>query len=207
MLFYGLETLLYQGIKLYFAVSIFSDYFNIVKMKIKILYHIVKAPRAGGQAMNKEEQVIMGVKDLLNKMAWLNKSKMEDSLKGYKASEVHCIEYIGKNADSNVTKLAESQYMTRGAISKLTKKLVKKGLIESYQKPDNKKEIYFRLTEQGKAINKIHEDLHKEFQERDKAVFEQVTEEQFDSMLRFVEKYSRHLDSEIKKQGIDIKSE
>jgi len=154
--------------------------------------------------MNKEEQVIMGFRDLYNKMVFLNKFKMEDSLKGYKSSEVHCIEYIGRNVDSNVTKLAESFYMTRGAISKITKKLIKKGIIESYQKPDNKKEIYFRLTEQGKIINKVHEELHKEFQERDKAVFEQVTEEQFDIMLSFVEKYSRHLDAEIKKQGVNI---
>ncbi|WP_029191887.1 MarR family transcriptional regulator [Paenibacillus elgii] len=157
--------------------------------------------------MNKKEQVIMGFRDLFNKMVWLNKFKMEDRLKGYKPSEVHCIEYIERNVDSNVTKLAESLYMTTGAISKITKKLIKKGLIESYQKPDNKKEIYFRLTEQGKVINKIHEELHKEFEERDKAVFEQVTEEQFDSMLSFMEKYSRHLDAEIKKQGIDFNSE
>ena len=154
--------------------------------------------------MNKEEQVIMGFRDVYNKMVFLNKVKMEDSLKDYKSSEVHCIEYIGKNVDSNVTKLAESFYMTRGAISKLTKKLIKKGIIESYQKPDNKKEIYFRLSEQGEAIDKIHEELHKEFQERDKAIFEQVTEEQFDIMLSFVEKYSRHLDAEIEKQGVDI---
>ncbi|SCI68463.1 MarR family [uncultured Clostridium sp.] len=156
--------------------------------------------------MNKEEQVLMGFRDLFNKMVWLNKFKMEDSLKSYKSSEVHCIEYIGRNVDSNVTKLAESFYMTRGAMSKITKKLLKKGIIESYQKPDNKKEIYFRLTEQGKEVYKIHEKLHKEFQERDKVVFEQITEEQFDSMLSFIEKYSKHLDTEIKKAGIDIKS-
>ncbi|MDF2722712.1 MAG: MarR family transcriptional regulator, partial [Paenibacillus sp.] len=101
--------------------------------------------------MNKEEQVMTGFRDLYNKMVWLNKDKMETSLKGYKSSEVHCIEYIGKHADSNVTKLAESFYMTRGAISKITQKLIKKGLIENYQKSDNKKEIYFRLTEQGKG--------------------------------------------------------
>ena len=130
---------------------------------------------------------------------------MEERLKEYKPSEVHCIEYIGKNVDSNVTKLAESFYMTRSAMSKITKKLIEKGFIESYQKPDNKKEIYFRLTKQGKEINKIHDKLHKEFQERDKVVFEEVTEEQLDSMINFVEKYSRHLDEEIKKQGIDIK--
>ena len=157
--------------------------------------------------MNKEEQVIMGFRELFNKMAWLNKFKMEISLKGYKSSEVHYIEYIGRNVDSNVTKLAESFYMTRGAISKMAKKLIKKGIMVSYQKPENKKEIYFRLTEKGQEIYKVHEKLHKEFQERDKAVFEQVTDEQFDSMLSFVEKYSRHLDAEIKKLGVDIKSE
>jgi len=120
----------------------------------------------GGQAMNKEEQVIMSFRNLYNKMVWLNKLKMEESLKGYKSSEVHCIEYIGRNVDSNVTKLAESFYMTRSAISKVTKKLIKKGYIESYQKTDNKKEIYFRLTPQGKEIYKIHDELHKEFQDR-----------------------------------------
>ena len=156
--------------------------------------------------MNKEEQVMNGFRDLYNKMVWLNKDKMEEGLKGFKSSEVHCIEHIENNADSNVTQLAEAFYVTRGAISRMTKKLIQKGLVESYQKSENKKEIYFKLTEQGKEIYKIHENLHKEFQERDKAVFEQVTEEEFDSIISFVEKYSRHLDAEIKKQGIHIKS-
>ncbi|MEC2946377.1 MarR family transcriptional regulator [Bacillus cereus] len=145
--------------------------------------------------MNKEEQVMNGFRELYNKLVWLNKDKMEEGLKGFKSSEVHCIEYIENNANSNVTQLAEAFYVTRGAISRMTKKLIQKGLVESYQKSENKKEIY-----------KIHENLHKEFQERDKAVFEQVTEEEFDSIISFVEKYSRHLDAEIKKQGIHIKS-
>lgn len=157
--------------------------------------------------MNREEQVIMAFRDLYNKMAWLNNLKMKDSFKGYTSSEVHCIEYIGRNADVNVTKLAESFYMTSGAMSKMTQKLIKKGLIESYRKPDNKKEIYFRLTAQGEEIYRIHEDLHNEFQTRDKAVFDQVSEEQFSTMLRFVERYSQHLDVEIKKQGADVKAE
>lgn len=149
--------------------------------------------------MNKEDAVIMSFRDLFNKMVWLNKLKMEDRLKDYTSSEVHCIEYIEKNEDSNVTKLAESFYMTTGAITKLTKKLIQKGLIESYKKPDNKKEIYFKLTDEGKVIYKIHEDLHKEFRERDKVILDQLTEEQFNSMLTFTEKYSKHLDEEIKK--------
>ena len=154
--------------------------------------------------MEKDEQLIVSFRDLFNKMAWLNALKMKDSLKSYQSSEVHCIEYIEKNADSNVTKLAESFYMTRGAMSKVTKKLIKKGIVESYQKPENRKEIYFRLTEQGKAINRVHEELHKEFRERDKAVFEQLTEEQFDNIISFMETYSSHLDAEIRKSDTDI---
>lgn len=157
--------------------------------------------------MNKEEQIKVGFRELYDKMSWLNRRKMEDSLKGYTSSEVHCMEYIEKNKDSNVTKLADSFYMTRGAISKLTKKLIKKELIESYQKSDNKKEIYFRLTEKGRAVYDIHEKLHNEFSERDKVVFEQVTDEQFNSMLQFVELYSQHLDKEIKKVTLNTKSE
>lgn len=153
--------------------------------------------------MNKEDEVIMSFRDLFNKMVWLNKLKMEDRLKDYTSSEVHCIEYIEKNEDSNVTKLAESFYMTTGAITKLTKKLIQKGLIESYRKPDNKKEIYFKLTDEGKVIYKIHEDLHKEFRERDKVILDQLTEEQFNSMLTFTEKYSKHLDEEIKKLSLN----
>lgn len=155
--------------------------------------------------MDKEEQVLMGLRNLVNKMAWINKPKMEKRLEGYKSSEVHCIEYLGKNTDSNVTRLAESFYMTTGAISKLTKKLIKKGVIESYKKPDNKKEIYFRLTKEGQRVFNIHEELHKEFQERDKSVFDQMSKEQYDSMISFMESYSNHLDEEMKK--IDENSE
>ncbi len=159
---------------------------------------------AGGMVMDKVEQVANGLRELLNKKSLLNNFKMKDSLKGFKSSEVHCIEYIGENVDSNVTKLAESFYMTRSATSKITQKLMKKGMIESYQKSDNEKKIYFRLTEEGEAIYKIHYDLHKEFQERDKTVFEQVTDEQFEMILDLVEKYSKHLDDEIKKLGVAL---
>jgi Transcriptional regulators len=157
--------------------------------------------------MSKEEQAMTGLWDIFKKKMRLDSFKMKDSLKGYNPSEIHCIAYIGKDEDSNVTKLAESFDMTRGAISKLTKKLVKKGLIESYQKPDNRKEVYFRLTEQGKTIYNIHEEMHKEFEDRDQPFFEQVTEEQLDVILGFAEKYNTHLDAEIKKLGVDMKSD
>lgn len=156
--------------------------------------------------MNKEEQIMTGFWDLFSKRMWIDGVKMKSSLKGYNPSEVHCIAHIGANEEANVTKLAEAFSMTRSAISKLTRKLMQKDLIESYQKPDNKKEVYFKLTGQGQAVYDIHESLHNEYHKRDQAVFEQVTEEQLHSILSFVELYSRHLDGEIEKMGLDIKA-
>ena len=153
--------------------------------------------------MNKEELIRMSFIDLYKKMVWLNKFKLEKSLKGYKSSEIHCIEYIGKNIDSNVTKLAEVFYMTRGAISKITKALIKKELIESYQKSDNRKEIYFKLTNQGQRIYQTHAELHKEFSIRDQPIFNQLTAKQMDTMINFVDDYNKHLDEEMKKQNLD----
>ncbi len=154
--------------------------------------------------MSKEDQAMTCLWDIFKKRTQLDSFKMKDKLKDYNPSEIHCIAYIGEDNDSNVTKLAESFGMTRGAISKLTKKLIKKGLIESHQKPGNNKEVYFKLTEQGRTIYNIHEEIHKEFRERDKPFFDNVTDEQYDCIINFSEKYNMHLDTEIKKLGIDL---
>ena len=179
-----------------------SEEINKYSEYLFLLYQLI-----GKRTMNKKEQVFIRFRDVFNKMSWLNELKMKDRLKNYKPSEVHCIEYIEKNKNSNVTTLAESFYMTRGAISKLTKKLIHKGLIESYQKSDNRKEVYFRLTKKGKEVYEIHEKLHNEFQERDKVIFAQITDEQFDNMLILIDKYSRHLDAEIKDLNTNANSE
>lgn len=157
--------------------------------------------------MNREDEFIMNVRDLFNKLTWLNKIKMEVALKDYKPSEVHCIEYIGNNDDVNVTKMAEVFFMTRSAMSKTAKKLMAKGAIESYQKAENKKEIYFKLTEKGQEAFNIHEKLHKEFRKRDSLVFKELSAEEFICINSFIEKYQRHLDEEVKKIGKSIYSE
>ena len=95
--------------------------------------------------MNKEEVIMTGLRNVFNKIAWLNKSEMQEALKDYKSSEVHCIEAIHELDNPNVRSLTEQLFMTRGAISKLTKRLQSKKLIESYQNEHNKKKFIFDL--------------------------------------------------------------
>lgn len=143
--------------------------------------------------MDKRQQLMSELMDLSNEIIWLNKPELESALAGYTLNEVEVIEHIALIPEANVTKLAAASYMTRGAISKLTKKLAAKELIESYQHEHNKKEIYFRLTPAGEKINAIHQQLHHSFLERDQEVFQQMTKEEFDTIFRFIGRYRQHL--------------
>lgn len=143
--------------------------------------------------MDKRQELISQMIDLSNEIEWFNRPVLEERLKEYPLSEIELIEKIGTIPNANVTKLASASYMTRGAISKLTKKLLSKDIIESYQIEDNKKEIYFRLTSKGEEIRKVHSDLHMTFLQRDKIVFEGMTNEEFDTIFRFIGKYREHI--------------
>ncbi|KWU67721.1 MarR family transcriptional regulator [Priestia megaterium] len=143
--------------------------------------------------MDKRQQLMSELMDLCNEIIWRNKPEVELALKDYTLSEIELIENISLIPNANVTKLAAASYMTRGAISKLTKKLIAKNMIESYQSVENKKEIYFRLTTNGQKINDVHQELHQSFLERDKEVFKYMTDEEFDTIFRFIGRYRHHL--------------
>ncbi|ADK14694.1 MULTISPECIES: MarR family transcriptional regulator [Clostridium] len=80
---------------------------------------------------------------------------------GLMFSEIHVIDCIGKTQLINATSIAKELNMTKGAISKITNKLLRKELIKGNHLENNKKEIYYALTAQGKEVFKIHEMLHK----------------------------------------------
>jgi DNA-binding MarR family transcriptional regulator len=75
-------------------------------------------------------------------------------------AEVHLLEAIKAHEGANVSELARHLGMTSGAISQSTKKLIDKGLIESYRKDGNRKEVFSRLTELGEKVHQGHQAHH-----------------------------------------------
>ena len=61
-------------------------------------------------------------------------------------------------------------------------------------------------TQLADAFFKTHEKLHHGFDERDRPVFEQLSEKEMDAILCFAKAYNEHLDDEILKMGLDRKS-
>jgi len=76
-------------------------------------------------------------------------------------AECHVIDCIGSNEKFNSTAIARELNITKGGISKITAKLVKKGMIETYRLETNRKEVYFRLMPVGERVYEIHRTLHK----------------------------------------------
>lgn len=156
--------------------------------------------------MNKGEEILNICWDTFQKKMCLESFFLKQNLKEYKPSEIHCIQYVGDNPNVNVTKLADAFNMTTGGVTKLTKRLIGKKLLSTHKSLDNKKEIYFTLSDKGKEIYNIHHILDIQFQQRDKKIFDTITDETYTAILNFFGVYSKHLDEELEKAGIDTHS-
>jgi DNA-binding MarR family transcriptional regulator len=103
------------------------------------------------------------------------------------SAEIHTVETIGKNPSINVTDLAKIKQVTKGAISQMVTRLVKKDLVRKTSFSDNSKEVIIELTRNGWIAFKGHEETHRN-------IFQIVRK-----------KYGRNFDSEVSKvmEGLD----
>jgi DNA-binding MarR family transcriptional regulator len=117
-------------------------------------------------------------------------------------SETHTIEAIGKNPELNVTELAVKLGVTKGTISKALRKLQDKKMVEKYKSADNKKEIFLKLTENGKKVFDAHEKYHQNFYCEINQYLERLNAEEKTVVKGFLEKSEDLLDEFIKKNKI-----
>lgn len=101
-------------------------------------------------------------------------------------AECHVIDCIERNEMFNTTAIAKKLKITKGGISKITTRLIKKNMIEAYRLTDNQKEIYYRLKPLGRKIFELHEALHMEAEEVFKKIFSAYSQSELEFASRFV---------------------
>lgn len=77
-------------------------------------------------------------------------------------SEVHTVMLIGNNPGEHVSELARIAGITRGAVSQMVAKLVKKGLVKKAADPDSSLKTIPQLTDMGWTAYRNHEQLHED---------------------------------------------
>ena len=140
----------------------------------------------------------------MEKQEILSKLTEDEKLHGYNYSEIHTIAAIGDLEDPNVTQIANFMNVTRGAISKITKKLLEQNLIESYQRDGNKQKIFFRLTESGQFLYDEHEKRHNLWLKRDDAFIERFDLKTIEQIEEFMKAFNDYIQTQIEELGGNI---
>lgn len=115
----------------------------------------------------KNEQILVKLTKVFELFTEFNEISFKKTYNNLNINEVHTIDFIGKNDKINVTQINNRLKITKGGVTKITKKLIDKGYIYSYQLANNKKEKYFKLTEKGTEIFVKHIEIHKKSIEND----------------------------------------
>lgn len=104
---------------------------------------------------------------------------------------MHTLKAIAVHHSINGVALSEKLGVTRGTISKSTKKLLQLDLIQQEKHPDNQKEIHYRLTAAGKAINEQHQALDQYLDAQSQQVIGQFSETELQTVAAFLDKMSQ----------------
>lgn len=137
------------------------------------------------------------LKDFLQKQETLSRLSETERLYKYGYSELHVIAAIGDIKSPNVTSIAKLMDMTRGGVSKIIQKLIKAGLVDSYQQPDNHQKIFYRLTETGKSIYREHDARHQLWEKRDNEFLSRFSEEKLNEITSFMKQFNEYLEEKI----------
>ena len=137
----------------------------------------------------------------MEKQEILSRMTEAAGLHGYSYSEIHTIDAIGRLSSPNTTSIAAELNLTRGAVSKIAKRLLKQGLIEAYQEDGNRQKVFYRLTPAGKELFDEHARRHAKWLARDEAFLQRYTEDDLQKMTRFMQDFNQYLDTCIKDLG------
>lgn len=100
-------------------------------------------------------------------------------------SEIHTISVICNHESVNASELAQIMGITKGAITQVVNKLIQKGLVEKYNLPGNKKEVYFSLTESGRIANEAHCRYHDRIHGRVIEYLDKLNKEKLEAIEQF----------------------
>jgi DNA-binding MarR family transcriptional regulator len=113
-----------------------------------------------------------------------------DLLQNLTITALHVLDAIGQREPINGIQIARQLAITKGGVSKITRKLLEQQLILQERLPNNKKDIYFRLTAQGREIFLWHQELHQQIEEQAKQFLGKYTLDELRLIVRFLQDYA-----------------
>lgn len=114
------------------------------------------------------------------------------------AQEIHLLEAVHNHRDLNASELAEKLGLRKGTFSKMAHRLEKAGLLNRYHNENNRKEVFFQLTELGERAYEGHYQFHERTSPATYEYFHYYTDEEQKAILEFIEHYTNYLKEYLK---------
>ena len=102
-------------------------------------------------------------------------------------SEADFMSVVRQQPGINASGISKQLSLTKGAVTQIYQKLHQKGLIETYQREDNKKERHFRLTSLGEDARQGYVSCHAPANRRLCDYFSSLKEEEAQVIFRFLQ--------------------
>lgn len=100
----------------------------------------------------------------------------------------HILDTLNKQSELTGIKIAQQLGVTRGGITRAARKMQDADLIYTTRHPDNKKNIYYRLTPKGQQLADLHSKMHAElYLQLQNKISDEFSNEELDSIIRFLE--------------------
>ncbi|GBG96114.1 MarR family winged helix-turn-helix transcriptional regulator [Lactococcus termiticola] len=138
-----------------------------------------------------------------NEQEWILKHlapEMRPVAKGLSILGYHILSSL-TTGDMTGRELSEVLDATRGGVSRAAQALLESEMIASYQLAEDKKKIYYRLTDQGWKLAAVHDAMHEvadAYQKRE--LFDHYTEKEKALVLRFLEDVKRVQNTVLKEE-------
>lgn len=113
-------------------------------------------------------------------------------------AEIHMLTAIEQKDGIGVTELAEEFRITKGAVSQLVTKLIKKDLVQKTKNPEHGSRILIKATDLGRTACQHHVEFHKK---HDKEFFEylgQLDENSYKVIQKMAQQMNLWMDSYLK---------
>lgn len=114
--------------------------------------------------------------------------------------EIHTIEAIGIHEGINITELAVNRKKTKGAVSQLIYKLVKKGLVEKTVSEASDAEVALYLTPLGKQAFEGHKKHHEQINDEIFVALREMPDSAFNDLFMLLSKFDKFLDKRISRK-------
>lgn len=143
--------------------------------------------------MDRYEQLLTVIERTITKRESVMKQKVTETNADSKISrewtltQLHIVDIINTNEVANNRMLSDQLAISKPAVTKAVKKLMSHYMLIEVELANNKKESYYALTEKGKQLAQLHEQLHEKARRKYIEIFEEFSDTELEVIQRFFE--------------------